>query len=355
MKRNKIKTFLSDRENKREGVKTFSSSGILLPLLLSIDVQPWEMITVIAFAAAVVLISLLFIYLLLREKHAKVRQTAGTAQPEVVNDTAVGGDTESSNVVITLLPPADDDDEQIDEFEAEEEAEEEVEDNYIDDTGNPMMLPDYVQPTDEVVDVDDMDQSMIIRDATGEVVEVLKSVDQETGIALVVRYNKSFLAKYIQLSDDSKAYYIALKNEILGYKSTRSRVSWKYDNIHAGREPIAKFAVRGKTLCLFLALNPDDYKDTKYKIERTDAKKYEEVPLMYRIINQRRLKYAAELIAVLAEKYGLEHGDVVKDNYYQPYEATNSLIGKGLIREYFVRERYDDFLKKKSRAQKSKK
>jgi hypothetical protein len=67
------------------------------------------------------------------------------------------------------------------------------------------------------------------------------------------------------------------------------------------------------------------------------------------------LKYAAELIAALAEKYGLERGEAVKDNYYMPYETTSKLIGRGLIREYLVQERYDDFLKKKQRAQKSKK
>jgi hypothetical protein len=216
------------------------------------------------------------------------------------------------------------------------------------------------EPDDEPKELSGQDQELLeshydenidhseVTDESGEVVEMLKGINRETGMALVVRYNKSFTAKYIQLSDESKSYYNELKNEIMSYAKTRSRVSWKYDNIHAAKEPIAKFAIRGKTLCLYLALNPDKYVDSKYKIERSDAKKFEDVPLMYRIINPRRVKYAEELLAVLAEKYGMEKGPVPTVDYYQPYEHTGPLIGRELIREYLVEEKYDDFLRKKN-------
>jgi hypothetical protein len=171
-------------------------------------------------------------------------------------------------------------------------------------------------------------------------------------MALVVRYNKSFTAKYIQLSDECKAYYAEIKNYILSFKKTRSRISWKFDNMHMGKVPVAKFAVRGKTLCLYLALNPDDFVDSKYKVERSDAKKYAEVPCLYRIVNPRRVKYAMELIAMIAEKLAVERGNLLDDNYYLPYEKTNDLISKQLIREYLVEEKYDDFLKKKAEAEK---
>jgi hypothetical protein len=96
-----------------------------------------------------------------------------------------------------------------------------------------------------------------------------------------------------------------------------------------------------------MALNPDDYTDSKYKVERSDSKKFEDVPCLYRIKNPRRVRYAMELLAELAEKYGIERGEIPNKNYYLPYEHTGPLIGRELIREYLVQERYDDFLRKK--------
>lgn len=209
-----------------------------------------------------------------------------------------------------------------------------------------------MSPVDEVESssVNNYDEDIehhTIVDESGEVVEMLKGIDRESGMALVARYNKSFTAKYVQLSDESKGYYNELKNEIMSYKRTRSRVSWKYDNIHAGRFTIARFAVRGKTLCVYFALNPDDYAGSKYKVERSDTKKFQDVPLLYRITNPRRVKYAKELMAQVAAKHSVEKGPYIDVSYYKPYENTNALMSRHLIREYLVEENYDDFLKRK--------
>jgi hypothetical protein len=166
----------------------------------------------------------------------------------------------------------------------------------------------------------------------------------------VVRYDKSFMAKFIQLTDESKVFYTTLKNYILSYKKTRSCVSWKYDSIHLGKKPIAKFAIRGRTLCLYMALNPDDYTNSKYKVERTNSKKFEDVPCLYRIKNQRRVAYAKELISVLAEGYCAERGEIPEINYFLPYEHTAPLVGNELVRKYYVQESEDDFLHKKDQA-----
>jgi hypothetical protein len=193
---------------------------------------------------------------------------------------------------------------------------------------------------------EDIEHHTIV-DESGEVVEVLKGINRDSGMALIARYNKSFTAKYVQLSDESKGYYNELKNEIMSYKRTRSRVSWKYDNIHAGRFTMARFAVRGKTLCVYFALNPDDFAGSKYKVERSDTKKFQDVPLLYRITNPRRVKYAKELMAQVAAKYSVEKGPYIDVSYYKPYENTSALMSRHLIREYLVEENYDDFLKRK--------
>ncbi len=162
----------------------------------------------------------------------------------------------------------------------------------------------------------------------------VKKVKIARGAAFVsARYDKSFTAKLIQSDDEVKGWYSSLKNALLGYKKVNSRISWRTDSINRGRTKLAKFAIRGKTLRLYLALNPDDYADTKYKVERTENKRYEEVPCLYRIKNARRAKYALELIATLAEKFGLQPVEREQVDYYLPYEENEPLLERGLIKE----------------------
>ena len=87
--------------------------------------------------------------------------------------------------------------------------------------------------------------------AEGETIVVEK--DKE-GNFFEIRFSKSFQAKLIQASDEAKGYYEVLKNEVLSYKKTKSVVSWSFDSINSGRNPVMKFAVRGKTLCVYFPL-----------------------------------------------------------------------------------------------------
>ena len=162
------------------------------------------------------------------------------------------------------------------------------------------------------------------------------TITDENGNIFQIRYIKSFSAKIIQANEESKKYYEELKNEVLSYKNTNSRISWHYDAINAGREYVVKFAVRGKTLALYLPLNADDYADSKYKVEKVESKKYSDTPCLYRIKNDRRCGYAKELLAVIAEKLGLEKGEEQHEKYVQPYEENKPLIARGLIKEHKV-------------------
>ena len=222
----------------------------------------------------------------------------------------------------------------------EEEPEPEPEDEEEDDL-------EEEEPEEE----DDNEESLPLSESDDEAFGILIGKDESVGLAIVVRYKKSFTAKLIQSSDDVKGYYTELKNEVLSYEKTRSRVSWNYDSINAGRAPFAKFVIRGKTLCMYLALDPDEYEGTKYKVVRSFAKRYAEVPCLYRIKNTRRLKYAVDLIKAAAEKAGLSAGENVGVDYYQPYDTTESLVQRELIKELVSKEDYETFMRKYSRRQ----
>ena len=155
-----------------------------------------------------------------------------------------------------------------------------------------------------------------------------------------VRYDKSFTAKLMQTSDENKAYYNELKNELTAYKKVHSRISWKQYTFRKGIISYAKIAVRGKTLCLYLALDPAKYENSKYIVEDvSDVKKNEETPCLYRIKNARRLKYAKELIAEvfngIAEKKEKEFVDYAAD---YPFEEDEPLLERGLIKLLKVRK-----------------
>ena len=159
---------------------------------------------------------------------------------------------------------------------------------------------------------------------------VVKEID---GRFYRLMYNKSFVAKLIQTSDEAKDYYQTLKNYALSYKDTTSRISWNYDSINRGRINLIKFNIKRKHLYVYFALNADDYADTKYNLVKVESKKYEAVPAMYAVRNDRNLKYAMELIDIVCGSNGIEKGELKNENYYLPYEDTESLLARGLIKE----------------------
>lgn len=158
------------------------------------------------------------------------------------------------------------------------------------------------------------------------------------GMFIRYRYNRSFEAKLIQSDDTLKRYYSELKNCLLSYKKVTSRISWRHESFRKGRPAAAKFVIRGKTLCLCLALDPENYEESKYIVD--DMSRYARfagTPLMYRIKNERRLRYAKELIAFLFE--GTEpSGHEDEDFAAIPYEDTQSLVERGLIKIVSYRE-----------------
>lgn len=83
-------------------------------------------------------------------------------------------------------------------------------------------------------------------------------------------------------------------------------------------------------------------------MEKVESKKYADLPCLYKIKNNRRAKYAMELINVLAEKYQLVFNETKSDNYVLPYETTEELIKKGLIKELVSKNKYLDWLAKQN-------
>lgn len=154
---------------------------------------------------------------------------------------------------------------------------------------------------------------------------------EEEGWYVRTLYNRSFKAKLIQSDQTVKDYYSKLKNELLAYDTT-ARISWKHESFRKGRNTQAKFIIRGKTLCLCLALDAKDYAESKYIVDDiSKLTSYASTPLLYRIKNARRCRYAAELIAAL---FGAENRIQREEEDFSsiPWQDTNSLVEEGLAK-----------------------
>ena len=160
--------------------------------------------------------------------------------------------------------------------------------------------------------------------------ESLLHGEEEAGFQ--IPFNRSFTAKMCQSSDEVKAYYRIIKNHVLSYKKAHSRISWAYEAIHVGKHQVLKLSVKGKTLCLYLALDPENV-DKKFKVEKAKTTKFADVPCLYRISAPRRCNYAKSLIDLLMKQFGAEKGPERDEEYDFPYQDTKTLIEKGLIKQ----------------------
>ena len=192
-----------------------------------------------------------------------------------------------------------------------------------------------VKETVEADDADEADEDSFDEDAVQtEIPDASQRVVPEGKILVKVRYNRSYTAKLIQSQDVLKGYYDEVKSELMRYGVT-PRISWKHETFRKGRKLLARFAVRGKTLGVYLALNPAEFENTKYKVEDVSSvKKNAGVPSLYRIKNDRRCRYIKEIIAKLMAENGVEAGEEMHENYsaQYPYEELEPLIEKKLVK-----------------------
>ena len=143
-----------------------------------------------------------------------------------------------------------------------------------------------------------------------------------------VRYRRSFTSRLIQTDDLIKDYYNEIKNELLSYKGVKARTSWSKESFKCGRQHVAKLDVKGKTLCIYLALDPSEIDGTKYSVSIVGG----DCPTLIKIKGERKKKHALELIDILMDKLGLTRIERELEDYRLPYEQTEALIERGLIK-----------------------
>ncbi len=159
--------------------------------------------------------------------------------------------------------------------------------------------------------------------------------DQADKLNIQYRYLRTFLARLIQANDVLKGYYGIVKNKFLSYKKVRSSISKRCETFLFRKNKLAKIDVRGKKLDLYLALNPAEFADQEkfYNFKDVSDKK-PDTPMLIRITGPIKLKRALELVEILLAKVGaMPIENYVEQDFYLPYETTEALVKKGLIKD----------------------
>ncbi|MBQ7173154.1 MAG: hypothetical protein IJR88_03470 [Clostridia bacterium] len=205
----------------------------------------------------------------------------------------------------------------------------------------PAAKPAKEAPKAEEEASDAEDQKEDAKEEGPDACEKVIGFNEETGNYLVVHYRRGFEARLIQANPEIKRYYSDLKNALLTYEGTKSRLSWTSDNFHNGRRQVAKINVKNGLLVLYLAIDPASLEGTVYRgRDVSDKKKYEETPFEYKIRTPRKLKWGIELIEKASDGMGLTKNAPDPVDYVKKYafETTEELVNRGLIKETMTEE-----------------
>ena len=152
----------------------------------------------------------------------------------------------------------------------------------------------------------------------------------------MMKYNRSFIARIIQSDDDCKRYYGEVKHALLSYKKVNSNVAWSNERFNKGRETIARMKIRGKTLVIYLALDPNEYKTSVYHhADVSDNNSVPGTPMMIKVKSPLGVRKAIRLIDEMLAKRDGEKREVPERDYaaMYPYETIEELIEDGLVKD----------------------
>ena len=150
-----------------------------------------------------------------------------------------------------------------------------------------------------------------------------------------IKYIKSFKAKMMLASEETKEYFAKIVNGLLKYTKVKMRESQQYVTFKRGKDLLCKIAVRGKTLCVHFALEPSRLDDKYFITDLSGVRKFAETPSMLKVKSERGVKYAFELIDAVRERFGLTENAKYKESVTTadyPSADMNTLIARGLVK-----------------------
>lgn len=124
--------------------------------------------------------------------------------------------------------------------------------------------------------------------------------------ANVILLKKNQENKLKMAPDSIKEFYSTIRNALCKYANVKERMMVNCDGYKLGKEYLAKITVSGKTIKLFLALDPNEYDVSKFHhVDVSDKKTYVTTPFMVKLGSKLAVKRAVSLIEDLSKKFEL--------------------------------------------------
>ena len=160
----------------------------------------------------------------------------------------------------------------------------------------------------------------------------IEEEDDEETAKLLKMCTYTFEAKLILAEPEMKEFYREIVGYALSYgvKVVRSA---KRERIYIGRKLFANLTFSGKKLVVAMALNPNDYVDSKYKFkDMSETKKFADTPFVMKVTSGLKVRHIKELLTIMFSAEGLENKNLdIKLNKI-PTKSKKTLIKEGLIK-----------------------
>lgn len=147
-------------------------------------------------------------------------------------------------------------------------------------------------------------------------------------------YDRSFLARMVLAQEPAQTFYTEIKNYLLSFVGVKSRISWKHESYTYRNKPCARLTVRGKTLCVFLPLDPTDEKYRKFNlIDKSKFATHKNTAFCVKVRSRRTVKYVLGFIDEVMQNLGaVRNESAVSTDYRYPFQPFEELLKKQLIR-----------------------
>lgn len=134
--------------------------------------------------------------------------------------------------------------------------------------------------------------------------------DYRTAVGVVgsIDIRKSFIERLSEMDERVIEWHDRLQAHLTSYRKVKSRYSARCDSYRMGRDLLAKMAIGGKTLKLYLALDPEDaaLEDGKYhQRDLSETSAYQEVPFMLPIRSDLAVRKACRVIDYMMENFNI--------------------------------------------------
>lgn len=137
--------------------------------------------------------------------------------------------------------------------------------------------------------------------------------------ALRNKRRASFETRLKNADFDLRHKYYDLRDHIKSY-GLSNRLSIPGDSFSAHRKRYVFITINGKHLKVYFAANPDDYKDTPIPVERTETKKYEDLPLQFKVRSDLSFRRAVKIVDDMLTKEGYTREDKPVKNTQNPQD-----------------------------------